>query len=185
MKRNLSTIAKLITLMILQLQVSAAPNKPSVELVSNADATNIIKKYQDSQNPNQLDTIIKAIPSTATKEEQNAVIRKLPPQWLAQQNTNADISRNIRKIISPVFELYKKDYTIFFLNNDIPSLMIDSDAVIIITTGLIENLDTDDELIGMTAHEIAHGLFYERSKRAREYLDNLIQAKHLSKSNMI
>jgi len=74
---------------------------------------------------------------------------------------DASAVRKIRKIIAPIMEFYDRKgfYEIFLLDHKSPYIMEHSGVALIITTGLILEAKTEDEILGFVAHEIGHEYF--------------------------
>jgi predicted Zn-dependent protease len=75
---------------------------------------------------------------------------------------------DLKTLFRPLFSLYGRDYEIFLLDTRAPAILIDSGAVLVMSTGLVARARSDDELIGFVAHEIAHAQFAERGVAAKE-----------------
>lgn len=110
-----------------------------------------------------------------------AAIRNLPATWVARRNTDERLDAPLRALLAPVLTLYHRDYTLFIIDSPLPAILIDSGAVLVVSTGLLRRAESDDELIGFLAHEVAHSFFSERSVAAKELYAALL-AQRLSDS---
>jgi hypothetical protein len=79
----------------------------------------------------------------------------------------------VQKIIEPVLHLYNRadSFKLIIIKHHIPVSMNDSSALLMISTGLLERAQSDDELLAHIAHELAHDMFWRRTAKARETLD--------------
>jgi hypothetical protein len=62
----------------------------------------------------------------------------------------------LKKILRPVLSLYKKDFDLVIAQSDIPIVMNHGGVILVITTGMLKQIESDDELLGYVAHEIGH-----------------------------
>jgi hypothetical protein len=135
---------------------AAAGTEPSVEQVAAIKAT-----YTDQQPAEQVLYWKGLMPAAPTGEAAEAVIKALPKAWMKHRAGSA-AEAEVSKRIAPVTELYNRNYKIVLVQFDKPFLMIDSDAVLIISTELLKDIN-DDELLGLVAHEAAHSIFRDKS----------------------
>ena len=79
----------------------------------------------------------------------------------------------VQQVIEPVLRLYrrKNSFKLIIIKHHIPVSMNDSGALLMISTGLLERVMSDDELLAHVAHELAHDMFWKRTAKARETLD--------------
>jgi hypothetical protein len=79
----------------------------------------------------------------------------------------------ILEIIRPVLVLYRRQdcFKLLVIEHRVPIAMNDSGVLLMITTGLIERANSDDEILGHVAHEISHDLHWRRTARARQTLE--------------
>lgn len=154
------------------------------DYVSDADVEALISKYRLERSDDQVAawsrwgrTSSDPIP-VAFRE---AAIRNLPAPWVARRNTDERLDAPLRALLAPVLTLYHRDYTLFIIDSPLPAILIDSGAVLVVSTGLLRRAESDDELIGFLAHEVAHSFFSERSVAAKELYAALL-AQRLSDS---
>jgi hypothetical protein len=79
----------------------------------------------------------------------------------------------LREVLMPVLSLYGRQdcFQIILINHKVPVMMNDSGVLLMVSTGLIERANSDDELLGHVAHEVGHDLFWRRTAQARGILE--------------
>lgn len=76
----------------------------------------------------------------------------------------SDLEVEIRRLPHPVLSLYDRtNYDLVILNHKQPYISLDSGVILYITTGLFADAESDDEILGYVAHEVAHEYFAEYS----------------------
>lgn len=67
----------------------------------------------------------------------------------------------VLKVLEPVLSLYERAnvYDLVVIDSPVSMMMSHSGVVLVITTGMIQRAQSDDELLGYTAHEVAHEYF--------------------------
>ena len=91
------------------------------------------------------------------------IYENLPVSWKKRFVDSNDKVQLIQAQIKPALDLYGKKYEISVIKFDKPFLMVDSDCVLIISTELLDIISSEDELIGLVMHEIAHSIFAEKT----------------------
>lgn len=144
------------------------------------DANDVITKYRQGKPAGQVAVWARwsrSASRAASPPFREAIIRNFPAAWRARRNSNPDVDANLKALFRPLLSLYGRDYTIFLINTRTPAVMIDSGAVLVITTGLIARARNDDELLGFVTHEVAHAQFAERGIAAKELYASLVGHK--------
>jgi Zn-dependent protease with chaperone function len=145
-------------------------------VITPQDADEIIAKYRVPAAAEQVAlwrAWSRATYRPARPEFRQATINLFPPAWRSKHNTDPVVARELRSLLRPVFSLYEVDYEIYLINTSKPSIFLDCDAVLVLTTGLIFRARSDDELLGLVAHEIAHARFGQRAAAAKALLEGL------------
>jgi hypothetical protein len=146
---------------ITQLSISTT-NAAAGTIEPTAEQLDAIKATYTDQQPAEQVLYWKSImPAAATETAAEAVLKALPKAWL-KHRASAEKEAEVSKRITPVTELYSRNYKIVLVEFNKPFLMIDSDAVLIVSTELLKDIK-DDELLGLIAHEAAHSIFREKS----------------------
>lgn len=131
-----------------------------------------IEEFYNSQQPTDQVAYWKTLmPVPKDQGQARAEARKeLPTSWLEHQFQDERVTKYILETARPVTELYGKNYEILIIKYNKPVLFVDSDALLVLTTELLQQLQSDDELLFLIAHEIAHSIFNEKSKAIKEIL---------------
>jgi hypothetical protein len=79
----------------------------------------------------------------------------------------------VAEVIAPVLKLYRREncFKILIIDHPAPVAMSDSGVLLMFSTGMLERATSDDELLGHTAHELGHDLFWRRTAQARQALE--------------
>jgi Zn-dependent protease with chaperone function len=139
--------------------------------VSEDDANGIVAKYRSEPAAEQVaawsrwSRVASDPAPTAFRE---ATVANFPPSWAAHRSTDAVLIQALQSLFAPVLTLYHQDFTLFVVETPIPAIMVDSGSVLVISTGLVRRAESDDELLGLVAHEVAHAFFSQRSVAAKE-----------------
>lgn len=85
--------------------------------------------------------------------------------------------RRTREVIDPVFKFAGKDhlYRLVILKTVDPVAFVDDACVVVLSTGMLMAANSDDALSGLVAHEVAHSLFTERSRTARQQQQSALE----------
>ncbi|HEY9402699.1 MAG TPA: M48 family metalloprotease [Pyrinomonadaceae bacterium] len=145
-------------------------------VITPQDADEIIAKYRVPAAAKQVAlwrAWSRATYRPVRPEFREAAINLFPPAWRSRHNTDPAVARELRSLLRPVFSLYEVDYELYLINTPKPSLFLDSDAILVLTTGLIYRARSDDELLGLVAHEVAHARFGQRTAAAKALIDGL------------
>ncbi len=114
-------------------------------------------------------------PITVSKEQRAAVIRGFPKAWVEQEVQDPAIASNLDSLLSPLFSFYRKHYALFIIRSRTPAVLIDSDSVLIYTTGFLAIAKSDDEVLGVSAHEAAHAFFAQDTAQSKEQYAELLR----------
>lgn len=77
------------------------------------------------------------------------------------------------EIIKPALVLYRRQdcFKLLVVEHFVPVAMNDSGVLLMVTTGLVERATSDDEILGVVAHELDHDIHWRRTARARQTLE--------------
>lgn len=77
------------------------------------------------------------------------------------------------EIIRPALVLYRRQdcFKLLVVEHPVPVAMNDSGVLLMVTTGLVERASSDDEILGVVAHELDHDIHWRRTARARQTLE--------------
>jgi hypothetical protein len=79
----------------------------------------------------------------------------------------------VAEVIRPVLSLYGREdcFKLLIIDHPSPVTMNDSAVLLMFSTGMLQRATSDDELLGHTAHEVGHDLFWRRTAQARQALE--------------
>lgn len=136
------------------------------------------------------------MPNSITDEKfRQTVFDNLPPVIKKLQIQNTKIIEQFTNVILPVWSLYTREniYNVVIVQARKPFIFIESGVVLVVSTGLIAKTESDDELLGLVAHEIAHEYFTEYSFYTKQILkaieegnqESVLERKYLEALSLI
>jgi hypothetical protein len=128
--------------------------------VSETDLTATITHYRTATKFN--------MPAPVTDPQ----FRKSIHAQLPRFKTTSRLNAAVLQVMSPVLSRYDraKVYDLIVVDSPVPMMMSDSGVVLVITTGMITEAESDDELLGYAAHEVAHEYFVQYSVYTKHLL---------------
>ncbi|MBX7172288.1 MAG: hypothetical protein K1X72_15080 [Pyrinomonadaceae bacterium] len=140
-----------------------------VEL-SEKDIAEIINCFK-TDNPTRSveDFKLKMPPPVTDKNIREKILQNLPAIVKKLQIKDQEITENFQRIVAPVLELFNRSkvYEIIIIRHQTPIMFSDSGVALVISSGMIERLKNIDDLLGFTAHELAHEYFAKASIHTR------------------
>lgn len=149
---------------------NSAKDAPGAHL-SAGDVEEVIARYRRDKPAEQVAVWSRwsaTASCAASPAFRDAVLQKLPTTWLARRRRDPGLEAQLKTLFHPLLTLYGRHYTLFIIDTRRPAVIIDSGALLILTTGLLARASNDDELLGFVCHEVAHAQFAERSVAAKE-----------------
>ncbi|HEX7318148.1 MAG TPA: hypothetical protein VF297_29865 [Pyrinomonadaceae bacterium] len=151
-------------------QISAQASKAAN--LSKEDVKAVVAKYRTDDAALQVRTWASqmTVPIVKSVDFREEVMSSLPPDLLKLRVKNDALVESLRQLWRPVLGLYGRErvYEIVIIDHRTPLLMSDSGVALVVTTGMLERADSDDALLGVVAHEVAHEYFVKRSYETRQ-----------------
>ena len=141
--------------------------------LSERDINEVIKFYkvEDSAGVDKaVKTFQAKMPGPVTSQKvREEILKNLPPVVIKAKIEDEKLIQDFRKLAGPVLKLYKRDeiYEIIIFRNKTPVMLSDTGIVLVVSSGLIEQVESDDELFGYLAHEVGHEFFASYSIYSR------------------
>lgn len=148
-------------------------------LINERDADEVISRYRSPAATEQValwSSWSRATFRPAPEGFRRATISLFPEAWRGRRNSDPAVAREMRSLLHPLLSLYGVEYEIYVLNTSKPSIFLDNDAVLVLTTGLVSRAQGDDELLGFAAHEVAHAQVGQRTAAAKALYAGLLAA---------
>jgi hypothetical protein len=118
-----------------------------------------------------VETLKRQMPPTVKSQSfRDTVLKNLPSGVLKARLTDQQITLELRRLLEPVLSLYGRNYDLIIVQSPVPSILSDSGVVVVITTAMIQQAESDDELLGYVAHEIGHEYFFSYSLYSRQLI---------------
>jgi predicted Zn-dependent protease len=139
--------------------------------ITPQDIDDVITAYRQTS----VETFKQRMPPPARNNEfRESIYQNLPAEFRCRIDDPKAI-RLLRQVLEPVLALYGRleFYDIVIVKNPTGLMMSDSGVLLVVTTGMIENAASDDELLGYAAHEVAHEYFVFYSVESRHLLQTI------------
>lgn len=100
------------------------------------------------------------------------VLENLPQAVLKLKIENAELTEKTKKLFEPILKFYgrEKVYDVIVFKHPTPILFSDTGVVIVISTGMIQRAENDDEILGYLAHEVGHEYYAQYSIYSRHLI---------------
>lgn len=166
-----------IQCVILFLIIAAAffPVRAQVVLPEQ-DIKETVTFYKTLNQPNEIKIFQAKMPKPVLDEKiRKGILDNLPPVVLKLKIENAELTEKVKKLFEPILKFYgrEKVYEIIIFKHPTPVMFSDTGVVIVVSTGMIERTENDDELLGYLAHEVGHEYYAQYSIYSR-YLIKLV-----------
>jgi hypothetical protein len=152
---------------------SLAQPMPNPIALCQENVHEVIAYYKSNQPATVVAGFRQRMPAQVTDSRLRASIHEnLPTAFDKTKLTDAGLIEAVRAVLEPVLSLYGRSqtYDIIVIDSSTPLMMSDSGVVLVISTGMIGRALSDDELLGYTAHEVAHEYFAQYSIYSRHLL---------------
>jgi hypothetical protein len=129
----------------ISIAVSETDILETINTYRNKDATQAIKLFQSKMPPVLTDV-----------QKRKEILDNLPKTVRDLRIEDTELTERFRNFIAPILTLYGREnvYDIVIFRHKTPVFFSDTGVVLVISTGMIERAESDDELLGYTAHEI-------------------------------
>ncbi len=178
MKNNYSQAASGIRqatlLLFFSLLVHAGIQAQEIEQqtkLSEGDAQAVLDSYSQRPVADTFAALRSMLPQPVRDAEfRHRVEAALPVEYKQFIVRDTALEQAVRQLFAPVMESLERErcYEIVILKHEVPLVMVDTDSVIVLTTGWLLYLKSDDEALGYVAHEVWHRLFERRMQKARQ-----------------
>ena len=142
--------------------------KPFVDKsLSEQDILETISSFKTNDISKTVSDFKKKMPRpNRDKKTRKLALKKINDEFGKIIVNDFDLKEKIRKLIYPILRFYdrEKTYDLIIIKNKTPFIMNQSGVVLVISTGLLLETESDDALLGFIAHEVGHEYFIEYSK---------------------
>jgi hypothetical protein len=159
--------AGIALLLVFMSSVTAFQNvqRARIEL-PDQDVSRVIEIYRSSDPQKSVLALRKSLSAPITNPAfRESIIKNLPSEMVKLRLNDSALIAALRQVIKPVLDLYNRTdaYELIVIQHPMPLVMSDSGVVVLFTTGTLARATSDDELLGLTAHEVGHELLASRS----------------------
>jgi hypothetical protein len=152
----------LFVITLLMTSVASAFSQRLTASVPKDDLKTIIAQYKSATPETLVHQWMRTMPppATANASFHPEIIRNLPPEVAKLRIDNKELEETVSQVLGPVLSQYNRGraYRIVIIGHATPSILFDLVATLVITTGMLNRVESDDALLGAVAHEIAHEL---------------------------
>lgn len=167
MKKTLS-----ILFLIIASSITTFGQRLSTVSIPKDELNKIIATYRSATPEFFVRDWMRKLPPPATRNASAhlELIRTLPSEIAKLRIADQELEETITQVLGPVLSQYDRgrSYRIIVVRHSVPSILFDSMATLVITTGMLEQVQSDDELLGAVGHEIAHELNAKRLRELRQ-----------------
>jgi predicted Zn-dependent protease len=158
-------------ILILALCCPAYPQRPTAEKTLSAqDVEATIAHFRTTDLRLAVEQFQKQMPMPVTDlTVRSTILRNLPADLLQKAVNDPKLTADLRAELDPVLSLYGRTwaYELIVVKADTPYVMSDTGVVLVVSTGTILRVESDDELLGYAAHEVGHEFFARYSIATR------------------
>lgn len=150
---------------------------PSVDL-SDKDITETIHCFKTTDVKEAVEQFKKQMPPPVSDPKQRAqIIDNLPAPFIKLRIRDEKLEKRIARLLEPVLSLYDRTdyYKLIIVNHPTPLFFSDSGVALVVTTGELMQIRSDDELLGYVAHEVGHEYFAQYSIYTKYLLAKVVE----------
>jgi hypothetical protein len=133
--------------------------------VTEQDILETISTFK-TDSPSKSVEVFKTKMPAVTDAKTRAFVLNNPPKHIASlQIQNPQLVEKVRTLIQPVLALYQREqiYQIVIFRHNVPFIALDSGTSLYLSSELLLEIESVDELLGAVAHEVGHEYFTEYS----------------------
>ena len=148
--------------------------------LSERDIAETIASFKTSDPGKGVREFKKNIPAPITDPKvKKLAFEKVDGEFGKFRVRNPLLEKRLRALISQVLKLYGREnaYDLYVFKNRSPYIINQSGVMLVMTTGLLKELSSDDELLGLVAHEVGHDYFAEYSKYSEHLFLSVYQKR--------
>lgn len=130
--------------------------------ISEQDLNETVRFYKTTNPIDSVKVLQSKMPAVITDgKKRQEILQNLPETVRKLKVEDAEITEKFRSFVVPVLKLYgrEKSYDIIIFRHKTPVMFSDTGVALVVSTGMIERAESDDELLGYVAHEVGHEYF--------------------------
>lgn len=168
----------LLALLFVLCRPTPSPGQSGIEAIriSQEDVAELTGYYRSDDPGKTVATWRQKMgPPVTDPTFRSSIWRSLPVEFTKLIINDPRLAAGARRVLDPVLSFYGRSrvYDVIVIDAPTPMMMADSGVVLMISIGMIERAQSDDELLGYAAHEIGHEFFVTYSVAAN-YLQSTI-----------
>ena len=130
--------------------------------ISEQDLSETVKFYKTANPTDSVKVLQSKMPPPLTDgNKRQEILQNLPALVRRLKIEDTEITENLRSFAAPVLQLYGREmsYDVIIFRHKTPVMFSDTGVALVVSTGMIERAESDDELLGYVAHEVGHEYF--------------------------
>jgi hypothetical protein len=167
-----------ILALILVSAITTFSQRLSTVTIPKEDLNKIIAAYRAETPTSFVEGWMRKLPAPATRDASvhPELITSLPSELTKLRVDDKQLEETITQVLGPVLSQYDRgrSYRIVVIRHPTPSILFDSMATLVITTAMLDRVDSDDALLGAVGHEIAHELNAKRLRELRRQFQTVL-----------
>jgi hypothetical protein len=167
-----------ILVLIITSTFTALGQRLSTVTIPKDDLNKVIATYRSAPPESFVHDWMRKLPPAATSDASAhpEIIRNLPSEIAKLRVDDKELEEAITQVLGPILAQYDRgrSYQIIVVKHPTPSILFDSIATLVITTGLLDRINSDDAFLGAVGHEIAHELNAKRLRDLRQQYQTVL-----------
>ncbi len=169
-----------ILLLVITLAITTFGQRLSTVTIPKEELNKIIATYRAETPESFVSGWMRKLPSPATRDASvhPELITSLPSEITKLRVDDKQLEETITQVLGPVLSQYDRgrSYRIVVIRHPTPSILFDSMATLVITTAMLDRVNSDDALLGAVGHEIAHELNAMRLRELRRQFQTVLMS---------
>jgi len=152
------------------------------------DVSRVIAIYHSNDPQRSVLALRRGLSAPITNQTfRDSILKNLPRELVKLRLNDPVLIAALRQVIKPVLDLYNRTdaYELIVIQHPAPLVMSDSGVMVLFTTGTLARTLSDDELLGLVAHEVGHELLASRSVLFRNLYERSLMAVGVSSQPLI
>lgn len=147
-------------------------------MISDQDLADTVKTYKTEDPAQEVKTFQSKMPPVISDSKKRAeIMQNLPAEVQKLKINDQELENAVREVIAPALKLYGREdaYEILVFQHKTPIMFSDTGVVIVVSTGMLERVESDDELLGYVLHEVGHEYYASYSIFSRHVLKLVLE----------
>lgn len=147
-------------------------------IISDQDLADTARAYKTTDPAQEVKVFQDKMPPVISDSKKRAeILQNLPMEVQKLRINDQELENAVRRVLAPALKLYGREaaYDILVFKHSTPIMFSDTGVVIVVSTGMLERIQSDDELLGYVLHEIGHEYYASYSIFSRHVLKLVLE----------